>query len=53
MIATVAREALGGEYDTLWQFVTGLHPPYLDYQKQTTRHIPIMIFERGSSPLSV
>lgn len=40
-----AREALGDEYDSLWKFVTTRHPPYLDYQKQTSRRIPIMIFE--------
>jgi hypothetical protein len=29
----------------LWKFATERHPPYLDYQKMTTRHIPIMVFE--------
>jgi F420H(2)-dependent quinone reductase len=46
LISVVAREALAEEYDHLWLFVTERHPPYLDYQKMTTRHIPIMIFER-------
>lgn len=45
VISVVAREALEEEYDRLWQFVTKHHPPYLAYQKMTTRHIPIMIFE--------
>lgn len=44
-IAVTAREAQGEEYDELWKFVTTRHPPYLDYQKQTSRRIPIMIFE--------
>jgi F420H(2)-dependent quinone reductase len=44
-IPVTAREAQGDEYDQLWEFVTTRHPPYLDYQKQTSRRIPIMIFE--------
>jgi deazaflavin-dependent oxidoreductase (nitroreductase family) len=44
-IEVQSREATGGEYDRLWKFVTEKHPPYLDYQKMTTRHIPIMVFE--------
>jgi deazaflavin-dependent oxidoreductase (nitroreductase family) len=39
------REAHGEEYDRLWKFVTERHPPYLDYQKMTTRHIPIIVIE--------
>jgi F420H(2)-dependent quinone reductase len=46
LIAVTAREAQGEEYQHLWQFVTEHHPPYRDYQKMTTRHIPIMVFER-------
>jgi F420H(2)-dependent quinone reductase len=44
-IAVTAREAQGEEYESLWKFVTTRHPPYLDYQKQTSRHIPIMVFD--------
>jgi F420H(2)-dependent quinone reductase len=40
-----AHEAVGEEYDILWQYVTEKHPPYLDYQKMTSRRIPIMIFD--------
>ena len=40
-----SHEALGEEYDRLWKFATQHHPPYLDYQKMTPRHIPIMVFE--------
>lgn len=42
-----AREAEGEEYARLWQYVTRRHPPYLRYQRMTTRRIPIMIFERS------
>jgi deazaflavin-dependent oxidoreductase (nitroreductase family) len=45
-ILVLAREAQGEEYNLLWKFVTESHPPYLDYQKMTTRHIPIMVFEQ-------
>ncbi len=44
-VSVTAREAQGEEYDRLWNFATKHHPPYLEYQKMTTRHIPIMIFE--------
>ncbi len=44
-IEVEGHEALGEEYDRLWKFATEKHPPYLDYQKMTTRRIPIMIFE--------
>jgi F420H(2)-dependent quinone reductase len=44
-IATVAHEAQGKEYDRLWKFATEQHSPYLEYQKKTTRRIPIMVFE--------
>lgn len=39
-----AHEAEDGEYRELWQFVTERHPPYLSYQKMTSRKIPIMVF---------
>jgi len=45
VISVISREAQGEEYEYLWQFVTERHPPYLEYQQMTTRHIPIMIFE--------
>jgi deazaflavin-dependent oxidoreductase (nitroreductase family) len=45
VLSVTAREAQGEEYNQLWKFATEHHPPYLDYQKMTTRHIPIMIFE--------
>jgi deazaflavin-dependent oxidoreductase (nitroreductase family) len=45
IISVVAREAQGEEYDRLWKFAVDRNPPYLEYQKMTTRHIPIMVFE--------
>ena len=44
-ILAEAHEAQGDEYARLWKLVTERHPPYLDYQKMTTRKIPIMVFQ--------
>jgi len=46
-VSVTAREAQGEEYDRLWKFATKRHPPYLNYQKMTSRHIPIMLFEQN------
>ncbi len=40
-----SHEAQGEEYDRLWKFATERNPPYLDYQKMTSRKIPIMVFQ--------
>ena len=40
-----AHEAEGEEYTRLWKFATERHPPYLDYQKMTSRKIPVMVFQ--------
>ena len=40
-----ARFAEGEEYVRLWGYVTKRHAPYLEYQKMTTRKLPIAIFE--------
>lgn len=45
-IAVLAHEAHGDEYEQVWGFVTTKYPPYLEYQKQTSRKIPLMVFER-------
>jgi hypothetical protein len=44
-IQVQARFAEGEEYDRLWEYVTKRHLPYLEYQKMTTRKLPIAIFE--------
>lgn len=44
-IPVESHNAQGDEYARLWKFVTGRHPPYLNYQKMTTRQIPIVIFQ--------
>ncbi|MFN8412741.1 MAG: nitroreductase/quinone reductase family protein [Anaerolineales bacterium] len=40
-----ARFAEGEEYVRLWEYLSKKHPPYAEYQKMTTRKIPIAIFE--------
>jgi len=40
-----ASFAEGDEYIRLWGYVTGKHPPYLEYQKMTEWKIPIAILE--------
>jgi len=47
-IAVQTYEAQGDEYDHLWKFATERNPPYLDYQKMTARHIPIVVLEPGA-----
>jgi deazaflavin-dependent oxidoreductase (nitroreductase family) len=42
-----ARESEGEEYSRLWQYVTGRHAQYTKYQQMTSRHIPIVVLERG------
>ena len=41
----VAREASSGERERLWSQVTTRAPGYLDYQRRTTRRIPIVLLE--------
>ncbi len=41
-----AHEAVGDEYNRLWQYVTQRHPPYLQYQKMVSRRIPVIVLER-------
>jgi len=43
-LPVLAREAQADEYARLWKYAVEHHPPYLDYQKATARHIPIMVF---------
>jgi deazaflavin-dependent oxidoreductase (nitroreductase family) len=45
IILVEAHDAQGDEYARLWKFATEKHPPYLNYQKMTSRHIPIVVFE--------
>jgi len=44
-IQVTARDTQGDEYARLWDFATKTHPLYLNYQKMTERHIPIVVFD--------
>lgn len=41
-----SREAVGDEYERLWSNAVSRHPDYLHYKEMTTRHIPIVVFEK-------
>jgi deazaflavin-dependent oxidoreductase (nitroreductase family) len=41
----IAREITGDERDEWWQRAVAAYPPYADYQKKTTRQIPVFVLE--------
>lgn len=41
----VAREVSGAERDEWWTRAVAAYPPYADYQKKTTRIIPVFVLE--------
>lgn len=43
-----ARTARGAERTRLWQLMTEVWPPYDEYQQNTAREIPVVVFERRS-----
>ncbi len=44
----VAREATGGERARLWTAVTERAPGYRDYERRTSRRIPVVVLEPAS-----
>lgn len=42
-----AREAVGDEREELWRAITTITPDYDEYQKRTTRRIPVVVLERA------
>ena len=40
-----ARTATGDERSSLWQSMAAIYPPYDEYQKRTTREIPVVVLE--------
>jgi F420H(2)-dependent quinone reductase len=44
----VAREATGDERARLWADLTTRAPGYLDYERRTSRHIPVVVLEPTS-----
>jgi len=45
--AARASSAQGAERSRLWQTMTKIWPAYDDYQRKTTREIPVVILERA------
>ena len=39
-------DILSTERDTLWEMITSWQPAYAEYQKQTTRQIPVVTLAR-------
>ncbi|RDH79634.1 nitroreductase family deazaflavin-dependent oxidoreductase [Mycolicibacterium moriokaense] len=37
------REPEGDERHRVWDFMVHVYPPYINYQKATTRHIPVIM----------
>jgi deazaflavin-dependent oxidoreductase (nitroreductase family) len=44
--AVLARQAQGGERDTLWKAVVAKMPDYEEYRRRTSRRIPVVVLER-------
>ena len=40
-----ARDASGEERAALWKQLTGIYPPYDDYQARTEREIPVVVLD--------
>jgi deazaflavin-dependent oxidoreductase (nitroreductase family) len=40
-----ARDAEGQERERLWAQMVGVYPDYAEYQKKTTRQIPVVVLE--------
>jgi deazaflavin-dependent oxidoreductase (nitroreductase family) len=40
-----ARDAEGDERERLWALMVGVYPEYAEYQKKTTRQIPVVVLE--------
>jgi deazaflavin-dependent oxidoreductase (nitroreductase family) len=41
------RQAVGAERAAAWDYLVALYPPYADYQKATTREIPVVLLRRA------
>ncbi len=40
-----ARDAAGDERERLWAQMVGIYPDYAEYQKKTSRRIPVVVLE--------
>lgn len=44
----IAREIEGEERNRLWSLVVETDPSYAEYQRRTTRRLPVVVLERAS-----
>jgi proline iminopeptidase len=44
-LSAEARIASGAERARLWQMMVDVYPPYADYQRKTSREIPVVVLE--------
>src|SRR5262249_58513642 len=44
-----AREVTGDERARWWQRPVGVYPPYAEYQRKTSRQIPVFVLEPADS----
>ena len=45
----VAREVSGDERERWWERAVAAYPPYAEYQRKTSRVIPVFVLESGSA----
>ncbi|GAA2417769.1 nitroreductase family deazaflavin-dependent oxidoreductase [Streptomyces glaucosporus] len=50
VFAAQARTASAEERPELWEMMTGIFEPYLDYQKGNEREIPVVVLEPAGRP---
>lgn len=43
------REPEGTERHEVWEYMSRLYPPYIAYQRSTSRHIPLVLLQTGRS----
>jgi deazaflavin-dependent oxidoreductase (nitroreductase family) len=41
------REPRGAERHNVWEYMCHLYPPYIAYQRSTSRHIPLVMLTTG------
>jgi deazaflavin-dependent oxidoreductase (nitroreductase family) len=45
-----AREVTGSERDQWWERAVAAYPPYAEYQRKTSRVIPVFVLEPAADP---
>jgi len=45
MVELVARVAVGDERERIWSTQKAAYPGFVDYERKTTRQIPVVVLE--------